>query len=73
VALTAPARVIGPHNALPSRGSRCAGVGSSPVGGMSAGVVVRLPDAAATREARRRLAPAERLAEVEFHTDVVAI
>jgi hypothetical protein len=40
---------------------------------MSAGVVVRLPDAAATREARRRLAPAERLAEVEFHTDVVAI
>jgi hypothetical protein len=73
VALTAQPGVICPHNALPFRGSRCAGAGSSPDGGMSAGVVVRLPDAAATREARRRVAPAERLAEVEFHTDVVAI
>jgi hypothetical protein len=68
VALTAQPGVICPHNALPFRGSRCAGAGSSPDGGMSAGVVVRLPDAAATR-----VAPAERLAEVEFHTDVVAI
>ncbi len=73
VALTARRGVIGPHNAMPSRGSRCAGVGSSPDGDTSrAGVVVRLPDAAATRETRRRVALAERLAELEVHADAVA-
>jgi hypothetical protein len=73
VALTARRGVIGPHNALPSRGSRCAGVGSSPDGGRpSAAVVMRLSDAAAMRETRRRVALAERLAELEVHADAVA-
>jgi hypothetical protein len=34
--------------------------------------VVRLPDAAALRETRRRVALAERLAELEVHADAVA-
>jgi hypothetical protein len=72
VALTARRGVIGPHNALPSRGSRCAGAGSSPDGRSSPAVVMRLSDAAAMRETRRRVALAERLAELEVHADAVA-
>jgi hypothetical protein len=74
VALTAGRGVIGPHNALPSRGSRCAGAGRPVDGGKPAvgGVVVRLPDAVAMRETRRRVALAERLAELEVYADGVA-
>jgi hypothetical protein len=80
VALTAVRQVVGPHNDRRNGGSRCAGAGWSADGGGSAwpplssagGDLVRLADAAAARNVRRRVALVERLAELEVQADAVA-
>ena len=64
VALTPKRRLVGAHRG--SAGARCEGTG------LPASGLVRLRDAAEIRDGRRRVALAERLAEVQVQADAIA-